>query len=50
MLTGQTGFSSNMSCFWPINIMKKKLQGYDNINQKQQFIQDVTVFKKVECA
>ena len=30
------------SCFWLINIMKKKLQGCDNITQKQQFIQGVT--------
>ena len=36
MLTGQTDFSSDMSRFWPVNIMKK---GNDNINLKILTIQ-----------
>ena len=33
MLTRQTGFSSDMSRFWPVNIMKKKLKIMTNLAQ-----------------
>ena len=36
MLTGQTDFRSYMSCFWPVNIIKKS---NDNINPKISIIQ-----------